>query len=84
MKTNYSDMAKRYQLAKIIIWDNLEPYKRVLIEQDTKNNVDSRHIKEFTHKIAELAESTTDLTQPTETYKDKEKVEEVRPVYRDK
>lgn len=84
MKTNYKDTAKRYELAEKIVWDNLDPYKKLLVERDRKLDEGSRHTREFARAVVELAESETDLTKPTETYKEKEREVYNPPVYKDK
>lgn len=69
MKTNYTDMAKRYRLAEQIVFDQLPDWKKLAVKEDRKNNVDSRFTQEFAKAIISLAESSTVLVLPVKEKK---------------
>lgn len=68
MKTNYTDMAKRYRLAYEIVWKALAKWKQNAITEDRIDNPNSRHLAEFAKAVITLAESKQDLSLKTVDY----------------
>jgi CRISPR/Cas system-associated endonuclease Cas1 len=57
MKTNYSDMAKRYELAEKLVWAKLENWQRNAITQDRTEGKNSSIFQTFSERVIHLAES---------------------------
>jgi len=57
MKTNYSDMAKRYEMAEQMVWARLENWQKIAITQDRLEKKTSTVFDSFAKQVVALAES---------------------------
>ena len=57
LKTNYKNMAKRYELAERAVWAKCSPFKRKIITDCRINGTDDGMLTDFANDIRKLAEN---------------------------
>ena len=57
LKTNYKNMAKRYELAERAVWAKCSPFKKQIITDCRINGTDDGMLTDFANDIRKLAEN---------------------------
>src|ERR1035437_8555525 len=65
LRTNYKDVAKRYELAERMVWASEPNWKKAVIVKCklTGNLTGERILDEYAHEIVQLAEGDRDISQ---------------------